>query len=183
MKRSLAAYALSLAFVAATVPAAHAEVTDSSASGFTVKVSFDTDASPAKTYEAITRVGSWWSSEHSWSGDSKNMTMDARAGGCFCEALTSGGSVEHMRVIFAAPGKVLRLHGALGPLQSMAVDGIMDFTITKAAGKTHVDVRYQVGGYAPGGLAMMAKPVEGVLAAQVARLQLLIDTGSAEPKK
>ena len=41
---------------------------------------------------------------------------------------------------------------------------------------------YNVGGYYPGGLASVAPAVDQVLGSQLARLQRLINTGSAEEK-
>ena len=51
--------------------------------------------------------------------DAKNLSIDARPGGCFCEKLPNGGGVEHARVVYVAPREVLRLSGALGPLQGV----------------------------------------------------------------
>jgi hypothetical protein len=110
--------------------------------------------------------------DHSYSGEAANLTLDARAGGCFCEKLSDGGSVEHMRVVFAQPGALLRLQGGLGPLQGMNGAGTMDFALAEAEGaRTTLRFRYTVGGYVPGGLDAIADAVDGVLAWQLKRLQ------------
>jgi hypothetical protein len=70
-----------------------------------------------------------------------------RAGGCFCERLKDGGSVQHLQVVYAAPGKGLRLRGALGPLQMEGVDGTLAWTLKPAEGGTSVTQSYAVGGY------------------------------------
>ena len=49
--------------------------------------------------------------------------MELHAGGCFCERLKDGGSVQLLQVVYAAPGEGLRLRGALGPLQTEASTG------------------------------------------------------------
>src|SRR3546814_9638594 len=76
---------------------------------------------------------SWWSKEHSWSGDAANFWLDSQAGGCFCEKLPdvgSGvGSVQHARVLFSKPNEMLRLSGAFGPLQGEALDATLTIQI------------------------------------------------------
>ena len=111
-------------------------------------------------------------------GDSKNLSLDATAGGCFCETLPDGGSVEHLRVVYVEPGKTLRLRGALGPLQSMAVAGAMTFSF-EASGPsddvTQITLTYTVGGYYPGGLDILAEAVDGVLRGQLERLAAYVE--------
>ena len=63
---------------------AAAEVADSSAGGFTVKTTFTIQASPDEVYRRLIHIGDWWDSEHTYSGDAHNMTIEERAGGCFC---------------------------------------------------------------------------------------------------
>src|ERR1044072_9518323 len=67
-----------------------------SPNGLLVKFDLSINASAAKVYDASTgQVGSWWNPEHTYSHDAKNLSIDARPGGCFCEKLTNGGGVEH----------------------------------------------------------------------------------------
>lgn len=154
-----------------------ADVLDASPGGFTVRSTTEVRAVPLAVYLAmVDRVGSWWDGDHTWSGRASNLTIDARAGGCFCEKLP-GGSAQHMAVVRADRGKTLRLTGALGPLQEMAVWGSMTWSLTENAGRTRVELTYTVGGYAPGGLEAVAKPVDAVLAAQLQRLKQFIETG------
>ncbi len=50
-----------------------------------------------------------------------------------------------MQVVYAAPGKTLRLSGGLGPLQGMGVTGAMTFTLEPAAdGRTLLRYQYVV---------------------------------------
>jgi hypothetical protein len=164
----------------AVVPtrAARAEVIEATPAGFTMKVSTEITAVPRAIYLAlVNQVGGWWDPQHTWSGDPTNMSIAGRAGGCFCEKLANGGSVEHMTVLLAEPGKTLRLRGALGPLQEQAVVGAMTWTITEAAGRTRVDMTYIVGGYMRGGFEPVAKLVDQVLGLQVQRLKRYIESG------
>src|SRR4030095_5770087 len=94
--------------------------------GFPVKFEVSVNAPAAKVYDALVgQIGSWWASEHTYSGDAKNLTIDARPGGCFCEKLPNGGGIEHARVIYVAPREILRLSGALGPLQTAGGAGTL----------------------------------------------------------
>jgi uncharacterized protein YndB with AHSA1/START domain len=168
---------LAIGFLLLCPPPGFADVVDSSPAGFTVKVVVDVAAPAQRAYQALTeRIGSWWDKDHTWSGNAANLSIDARPGGCFCERLANGG-VTHMTVIYAEPGKLLRMSGGLGPLQDLAVTGVMSWALTEAAGKTTIEVTYKVGGYAPGtGVGALAAPVDGVLTAQVRRLAQFVST-------
>ena len=101
MRRAIAILAAMLVSVPAAAPAA-AEVVSVTPQGFEVSRTVAIAASPDAVYAALGRIGSWWNPAHSYSGDPRNMTLDPRAGGCFCETnLANGGSVEHGRVILA----------------------------------------------------------------------------------
>lgn len=143
--------AAALALIAAQ-PAA-AEVVKVEPGGFEI-ASTVTIAAPARQVWAILRTPArWWDARHSYSGDAKNLSLDPRAGGCFCEALPGGGGVEHARVVNLQPARLLRLQGAFGPLQAEAVTGTLTFSLKPmGATTTRVTMRYVVGGYIPGGL-------------------------------
>jgi len=159
---------------------AFAEVTHVEDSGFVSEHVLQLQGSPDQVYRALTAdIHHWWNAEHSYSGQADNFSLEAKAGGCFCEKLPNGGSVEHMRVSFAEPGKHLRLLGGLGPLQEMAVTGSMDFQLqTTASGNTQLHYRYVVGGYVPGGLRTIATAVDQVQLGQLQRLQKYLATGN-----
>ena len=80
-----------------------------------------------------------------------------------------------MEVVYAAPGKLIRLHGGLGPLQEQAVQGAMSVSFKETEGSTTLTVTYNVGGYVPGGLKAWASIVDGVIAEQFDRLQQRIE--------
>ncbi len=132
-------------------------------------------ATPAQTWAALVQPGRYWNPEHSWSGNGENMTLDPRAGGCFCEALPkSGGSVEHARVIYSDPGAQLRMSGAFGPLQSEALVGTLTVKLSAVSGGTQIEWSYLVGGYAGFDLVQLAPVVDGVMAEQLMRLAALL---------
>jgi uncharacterized protein YndB with AHSA1/START domain len=150
---------------------AYAEVADSAANGFSIKTTLTLNAPPAAVYEKFTaHVGEWWDSAHSYSGDAKNLTLDARPQGCFCEKIPGGG-VVHMQVLNAMPGKLLVMSGAIGPLQSRAAAGTMTLTFTAVEGGTKLDVAYAVTGYYPSGLNTVAPMFDSVLMTQFKRFE------------
>lgn len=169
-----------IALLAAAVPfagaPARAEVLHAARDGFEISITTTIAAPPARVWETLIAPERWWNSAHSWSGDSHNLSLDPRAGGCFCERLPAkgddqAGGVEHGRVIFVRPPHMLRLAAALGPLQAEAVSGVLTFTIAPAdAGRSKVTLHYIIGGYFHGDAIALAPVVDSVLADQVARL-------------
>ena len=49
--------------------------------GFEVQQSVNLVVPQPDAYNAFGRVGQWWNSEHTYSGDPKRMTLPLRAGG------------------------------------------------------------------------------------------------------
>jgi len=169
-----------LMFVAIGVPSgSHAEVMDSDKNGFTVRHQVLIEADRFAVYNAaIASVGEWWSSDHTVSGDSSQLYIDARISGCFCESLGEDAGLVHMSVNFVNPGVILRLTGGLGPLGLMGVAGNMTWEFDEAETGTVVTWQYAVGGYMDGGLDSVAAPVDGVLVEQMTRLKAFVETGS-----
>jgi hypothetical protein len=165
-----------LTLLLALAATAHADVTDRAPNGFTISHTRDVAAAPDAVWKALVAVGTWWDREHTYSGNSKNLLLSPRAGGCFCETLERGGTIEHARVIYAQPPTTLRLSGALGPLQQLGVAGTLTFELKPEGKLTRVHMTYAVGGYAAGDLGkQLADPVDKVLGAQVERLKALFD--------
>jgi hypothetical protein len=118
------------------------------------------------SYRLLGKPSHWWSSAHTWSGDAKNMSMPLKAGACFCETW-QGNSVMHAQVITARPGELLRLQGALGPLQAMAVTGVLSFNLKKEELGTRVLMSYRVKGDSSNNLAALAPIVDKVMGEQL----------------
>lgn len=151
--------------------AAWAEVVSRSEHGFEIRHEIVVPVDPQQAYRIfVDRVRSWWSDAHTFSGNAGNLAF---LDGCFCE-IWDGHRVEHLRVVNAAPGKLLRLKGGLGPLQALAVTGSMDIAFRPAEhGGTHVTLGYTVAGH---GLADWPDPVDGVLGEQVKGYQEHVQT-------
>ena len=81
-----------------------AEVVDSAAGGFTVKITHQIKSAPDDVYHRLLNVGEWWNSAHTFSGDAHNLRIEDHLGGCFCEKLPNNGFVRHLEVVSAAPG-------------------------------------------------------------------------------
>jgi hypothetical protein len=158
-------------------PAA-AAVIDSQPGGFEVREQAQVAATPAEVYAAIGRIGQWWSSDHSYSGDARNMNLELKAGGCFCEQLKDGGGAKHMGVILVQPDRLVRLEGALGPLAATSGTGHLTFALSPTGAGTDVVLTYDFGGYAKGGMGQFAPPVDAVLGDQLERLKRYAETGA-----
>ncbi|HEX3742956.1 MAG TPA: SRPBCC family protein [Bryobacteraceae bacterium] len=159
-----------------------AEVLDSSAAGFTMRETVEIQAAPQDVYAKIFRVGEWWNPVHTFSHDTHNLIMEQKAGGCFCEKLPNGGGVKHMEVVNFSPAKTIVLHGAMGPMQTMAVSGSMQIQLSPSNGGTKVEVTYAVAGYLPAGLTTWATIVDGVIKDQFTRLKNDIEKGDPAAK-
>ena len=175
LMRSCSLGAIALMILSGTSAQSAPQVTPN---GFLVKLEVSVNTPAAKVYDALVgQIGSWWDSEHTYSGDAKNLSIDARPGGCFCEKLPNGGGIEHARVIYVVPREVLRLSGALGPLQASGVAGTLTWKLTNGTEKTLVQLSYSVGGFIDGGFEKIAPAVESVLRVQLDRLKQFAETG------
>ena len=147
--------------------AADAEVKSSSPIGFEIENRRTVAAPPAAAYAALGRIRAWWNKDHTYSRDAANLSLGLEAGDCFCERLADGGTIEHMRVVYARPGETLRLQGALGPLQAEAAVGTLTFAFKAGERGTEITQSYMVGGFIRGGADKFAPVVDKVLAEQL----------------
>jgi len=172
---------IAILVVATVAGDARAEVIDAAPGGFSLAHEVTIDAPRAAVWQAaVGGVGAWWSSDHTISGDARNMSIDPAPQGCFCETLGLHAGVVHMTVTFVNPEVLLRLTGGLGPLGLMGVDGNMTWEFFDAGEATRVRFAYVVGGYRPGGLDAIAGPVDFVIGEALMRLKAHVETGSAD---
>jgi len=177
----------SLAFALAAIAPAQAEVVEQADNGFVVQHSLTVSTDPDATFAMLRTPAKWWDKDHTWTGNAENLYMDAQAGGCFCELIpneattesgapqrTLRGSVQHMQITYVDPGRLLRLSGALGPLQSEALAGAMTFTLKPVKGGTRITMDYVVGGFMRMKTADIAPAVDKVLVAQLSRLAMAL---------
>lgn len=170
---------------------AYAKVVELESNAFVTRDSKTVAADERAVWLALTTPGDWWNKAHTFSGDPANMMLTPQAGGCFCERIPEkdtskvigmSGSVQHMSVILAIPDQALRLQGALGPLQSEPVDGVLTITLAKADEGTKVTFEYAVGGYMRFEVPVIAKAVDGVMSLQLAGLAELLGEVDAADK-
>lgn len=170
--------ATSLALFAAP---AKAEVKTLTEQGFSVLHAADVLAKPEDVWKRLLAPKDWWNPSHSWSGSTEGFYIDPQAGGCFCELfqekdkdgkIVTKGSVEHMRVIFSQPAKVLRMRGSLGPMQSEAATGTLTIAMEplKSGAGTRISFSYVVGGYMRFKMADIGPAADAMLRDQFDRL-------------
>jgi uncharacterized protein YndB with AHSA1/START domain len=148
-----------------------AEVVSASANGFEVRHTVNLVVPPQIAFAAFSDVAAWWNPQHSYSGDSANLSLSLSPGGCFCERFENGGGIEHMRVVYLDPGKRVVMTGSLGPLLYEATAGVMDIEIKSTAAGSQMTLDYRVAGFAKGGGEKLAGLVDGVLADQMKRFR------------
>lgn len=170
--------ALPLLCLLAAAPA-RAAVVEASPAGFVLEVTARVAAPPSTVWSALGEIGRWWSPEHTWSGDARHLSISLDAGGCFCERW-EGGSVEHARVIHASREKLLALSGALGPLQAMAVTGVLSFQIVRGEDGTRILATHRVSGDPSHSLDNIAPLADAMLVETMGRLKKYLETGKPQ---
>ena len=181
MSRSV--FILAIVLAAVLNSTCWAEVKSAAADHFTIIIETEVKAPADVAWYHLLKIGTWWSSSHTWSGDATNLTLDAKPGGGFDERLPNGGFVRHMSVIYSAPEKMLRMVGALGPLQEEALTGTMTITLTKREQTTLIKSTYKVSGHLDGGLDQIAPVVDKVLQEQFTRLATVTETTAVPAKE
>jgi hypothetical protein len=167
MGRRLVAAAVAAALCCAP---ALADVKAKAPDGISIQIKAEVALDRDDAWGRLLDISSWWSGEHTYSGSARSLSVDAVAGGCWCE-LWNGGEVEHGRVLMVMPKQSIRFDTALGPLQQMGVAGVMTITLADGASakRTAVTLDYQVSGSSLSGLDKIADVVNQVLSEQVKR--------------
>jgi hypothetical protein len=164
--------------------AARGEIVNAGPNGFSIRhVAEAPNVAAPVVWAALSDVAKWWDPQHTYSGDARNLTLEPVVRGCFCEKLGLYAGIEHASVVYAQPAKMLRLNGALGPLQDFGVNGSMTWQIEAAAGGSRITLTYNAGGYADRPLSEWATIVDEVLGGQVQRLARFVTSGSPEAPK
>lgn len=163
---------------------AHAEIVSAGPGGFNIRhVAEAPNVAAPMVWAALADIGKWWDPQHTYSGDSRNLTLEPYPRGCLCEKLSLYAGIEHASVVYAQPAKTLRLSGALGPLQEFGVAGTMTWQIEPAGGGSRITLTYSAGGFADRPLSDWAPIVDEVLGGQLQRLARFVTSGNpAAPK-
>lgn len=160
-----------------------AQVDSVGANGFQIRVSKISKKSTMETSQAfVNDIGKWWSSDHTWSGKSENLSLDLER--CvLIEKLPDGGFCRHMELEHYEPGRLILLTGGLGPLKEMGLAGTLSIRFTEKNGQTTIDAKYVVHGYSADGFEGFSALVHQVLDLQFERLKNFSESGNAEPIK
>ena len=160
---------LCAAMLALVTEVATAEVLAAGRTGFSLKIETLSQASPARAYKAFSEIERWWDMAHSYGGDAEELSITLAPGGAMLESLPNGGFIEHLQVVYANPGKGLRLLGGLGPLQPIGVHGAMNIQFEAFGSGSKTVLTYNVSGFSSQGLVELAPIVDRVLAGQMQR--------------
>lgn len=171
--------AMTVAVALTQASVARAEVRAVERESFSIHHEQDVAASPDAVFAALSQPGAWWNPEHSWSGDTQRFSLEPRAGGCWCESLPNGGSVEHGRIISYDPGRrLIVMQSLLGPLQTMAIAGRLSWRVEPVEGepaRSRIAWTYQVAHVPTGNPAQdaaLAAGVDAVMREQMGRLAM-----------
>ena len=159
-----------------------AEVKDATSTGFTVENSAVVPADATVAWQAlVNHVDAWWPKDHTWWGEASTLTIDAHAGGCFCERGKKA-EAQHLQVVFVDPPKLLRMLGGLGPLQGMGLSGVLEWRMAAVEGGTKITLWYRAGGYSPDDIGKFATAVDRVQALQLGALATYVRDHAGKPK-
>ena len=160
MKRKLSLLSVGAALILTGVAAA--EVVQATPDHFTLRLEAETELSPQETWERLIHPDRWWLSDHTYSADSANLSLDPQAGGLWREDWADG-SVWHGTVLQAQPGKTLVLSAPFGPLQGLAVTSIWTITLAESdAGGTLITFDHVTNGTPASQLDQLAPAVNFV---------------------
>jgi hypothetical protein len=81
----------------------HAEIVTAGPNGFSLRHTAEApNVAPPVIWAALSDVAKWWDPEHTYSGDSRNLTLEPLVRGCFCEKLGLYAGIEHKHCASAA---------------------------------------------------------------------------------
>ncbi|MEZ6096450.1 MAG: DUF6370 family protein [Pirellulaceae bacterium] len=160
-----------------------AEVTSVGENGFQVRIVRELEQEAKSAFSIMVEdLNQWWSSDHTWSGDAANLSFDLERRQMI-ETLPAGGFVRHMEIVYYSPEQtMLRLDGALGPLQGMGLTGALTLAVKHVDEKTQVELTYCVSGHSPDGFKELAPVVDMVLSQQLDGLAKLVSEDKADEK-
>jgi uncharacterized protein YndB with AHSA1/START domain len=159
---------------------ASAELIHADPSSFLVKHRLVAPVGAEVAFDALLHVERWWGGDHTWSGDAKNISIEPRVRGCWCERWPDA-EIEHGRILYIKKNSNLRLTGSLGPLQDMAVNAVLDYTLTPGKDGTQIDMMYRVTGADSSQLDGVAAIVDKVMVEQMLRLKSHLDQLAPPP--
>ena len=158
---------LSVAMI--TAAPAGAEILSSSDTHYVLRHEAVSTLPPSNLWRRLTKPATWWHPDHTYSGDSANLSLDVTAGGLWREDWT-GGSVAHGRILFVQPGRLLRLEAPFGPLAELGAYTVWTITIESSDSGSKVVFDEVSTGPPAADMANVATAVDYVKGEAIARL-------------
>jgi len=146
-------WALTVAVAAlAAGGSASAEIKERRRDVFTLVYEAPVSASPEAIHARVFAPGEWWADAATLGGKGAGMRLDARSGGCLCEAMPAGPYVHG--IVDDATRRDVRVYALLGPVVDAADEAWLHISWpqTRDGGRT-VRMTYQVRGPHVGRLA------------------------------
>lgn len=166
MKTLMTAAALTLIPMAS----AQADVVASAPDHFTLKLEAESELTSDEVWTRLIEPANWWQSDHTYSLDANNLSLDPQPGGLWREDW-DGGSVWHGTVLQAQPGKSMVLSAPFGPLQGLAVTSIWTITLEPLDdGGTKITFDHVTNGTSASQLDQLAPAVDFVKSAALTSL-------------
>ena len=158
-------------FLCALAAPAAAEITASAPDHYTLKQEGVSPLAPDALWKRLVKPSTWWHPDHTYSGDSKNLSLKPKAGALWREDW-DGGSVSHGIVLYAKENETLRLDAPFGPLQEKAVTVIWTISLApdEETGGTKVTFTEIANGTAASKLDEVAPAVDFVKTEAMNRL-------------
>ncbi len=153
---------------------ASAEVVERSADHFVLRYAVAMEASPEDFIDALEHIGEWWNPSHTYSGDSRNLSLMLDPGTCFCEAMPDGSAFEHGAVYEYDAGTGVLIDAALGPLKGKTTLANWSIGWTGANRGTELIMSYVVRGE---GVGAIADGVDAVMGEQFQRMVRFVEYG------
>lgn len=149
--------------------AAAADIIASGQDHYVLRHEAQSELPPDLLWDRLIEVSTWWHPDHTYSGESSNLSLDPKAGGAWREDW-AGGSVIHGSVLYASPPHMLRLEAPFGPLQGMAVNVVWSISIQPSETGSLVMFDEIATGASASGLEQLAPAVDGVKQEALERL-------------
>lgn len=168
LKALIAAAALALS----AAPAA-AEIVTRSENAFTLRYTAGMQVAPKDAAPAMTKLASWWDKDHTYTGDSANLSLDLSPGGCWCETLDSGDAFDHGRTVSVGSDRLV-FDAPFGPLRGKATKAELVVEWPPANRDGQITWTFVVEGP---GVGAMADTVDGVMGAGFNRFSHFLHHG------
>jgi len=148
---------------------ASAEVVSAAPEHYVLKHEASSELAPKQLWARLIDPRQWWHPDHTYSGDSSNLSLELTVGGQWREDW-NGNSVLHGTVINVTVGSMLRLDAPFGPLQELAVNTVWTITVEPEGSGSKVTFDEVANGSKFSGLDELAKAVDFVKREALSRL-------------